>query len=836
MTKSLLPDLITLKEAAEILKCHPNTLRLWDKDGTLRAIRIGKRKARRYKREEILNFLVTEKHKADEERLTHQKTVSTKKKYLSMVKSIAHGFLSMDRRMRFTYVNDSMLPILNRKKDEVIGQKITDTFTPEEREPFYYHARVALRKKIPAQYEFFSPSLHKWMFTSIYPSEEGITAHFADITQLKEEKKKSERLFREIVDNTPVMIWLSHASRRNYYFNRYWLEFTGRTLEEELKNAFHHGVHADDQKESFKQFGRAFRRRDPFVLEYRLLRHDGTYRWVQDTGQPRYSSDGQFIGYIGYCVDITDRKEAERELEQRLKQQSAVASFGQLALTETNLNRLFEQATQIVSEVLHVPFCHVLKYLPKQKKFFSQAGVGWEFHEPMMIQADSKYWSGYVIQQKEPILFEDIFNETRFKLSSIFTKKKVKSGIGLAISGDKQPYAILGAYSTESYQFSRDDISFIQSIGNILGEMVQWQESQLVLQTNEERYRLTVEGIKDYAIFMLDLDGKVSSWNTGAQRLLGYSSEEVMGKYFSFLFTKKDISAKRPEKEVQTAIRKGSVEDENWAVRKDGSLFWASGVTTAIHDEEGKLIELVKIIRDMSQAKQMEKEKDQFVSLVSHELKNPITSLSVFTQLLEERLKKNKDEEGQRFVSKLDAQTKKISSLISNLLEQSKVRAQGFSFKDKVFDVDELVAEVVEDMQRSKSTHKIVVEGKVSVKMSADRARIGQVLENLISNAIKYSLEADRVIVKVAVEESEVVLSVQDFGIGIPKQNINKIFVPFFRATDAQREVFPSIGLGLYITAVIVKHYKGDIKVESREKKGTTFFIRLPIHKKTNNL
>jgi PAS domain S-box-containing protein len=378
-------------------------------------------------------------------------------------------------------------------------------------------------------------------------------------------------------------------------------------------------------------------------------------------------------------------------------------------------------------------------------------------------------------------------------------------------------------------RFSESDRLFLQSIAGQCAQALERAHLYDELRLREENYRLIVEQVKDYAIFTMDKRGNVTTWNKGGERILQFSEKEIIGKNYSSFFAPEEKKTNKPVRELESALRKGSVENENWTVRKDKSQFWASGITTAIEDSKGKHIGFIKILRDQSEAKQIEKEKDHFVSLVSHELKNPLTSLIAFSQLLEKRLEKHKDAMSLKYLSHIQSQTSKITHLITNLLEQSKARAHGFTFNDTNFLIDDLVNEVIENTKRSKATHKIILQGKVKKKITADRERIGQVLDNLLSNAIKYSPDGDRVIVKVSGAKDIVTISVQDFGVGIPKDSINKIFKPFFRATQSQRESFPSMGLGLYIAAEIVKHYKGKIWIESEEQKGSTFRFSLPL-------
>ncbi len=245
--------------------------------------------------------------------------------------------------------------------------------------------------------------------------------------------------------------------------------------------------------------------------------------------------------------------------------------------------------------------------------------------------------------------------------------------------------------------------------------------------------------------------------------------------------------------------------------------------------EENKTQLILLAIEDITELKEQEKQKDDFISLVSHELKNPLTSIKAYTQILQNKLKSHEDKTLLKIFTSIETQTTKVTDLISDLLSEAKTRAKGFRYHDKEFEINSLVEEIIENATRRADSYTIIQKNKVNKMIVADRARIGQVLDNLISNAIKYSSNANKIIVNVSVTKDNIQLSVQDFGEGISKDNMIKVFEPFFRETEMQKETFPSIGLGLYISAEIVKHYGGKLWVKSIVGKGSTFFFTFPL-------
>jgi signal transduction histidine kinase len=229
-----------------------------------------------------------------------------------------------------------------------------------------------------------------------------------------------------------------------------------------------------------------------------------------------------------------------------------------------------------------------------------------------------------------------------------------------------------------------------------------------------------------------------------------------------------------------------------------------------------------------AQLKKLGKQKDEFIAIASHELKTPITSVKLYTQVLLQNFQKQKDLKSAAAVGKMDAQLRKLSLLINDLLDMTKIEEGKLQFKPQKLNMNKLVNETVENMQGF-SSHKILTELENVGEVNADYERIGQVITNFITNAIKYSPKAKKVIVRTQKDDRRVTVSVQDFGMGLAPAEQKKVFERFNRASQEAPGGLPGLGLGLYIAKVIVKAHKGEIWVESRRKKGSTFYFSLPI-------
>lgn len=262
-------------------------------------------------------------------------------------------------------------------------------------------------------------------------------------------------------------------------------------------------------------------------------------------------------------------------------------------------------------------------------------------------------------------------------------------------------------------------------------------------------------------------------------------------------------------------------------VEYQSDMIWFLLTVTALKHEEGGV---VISITNITAIKKLDQQKNEFLSVVSHELKTPITSVRAYAQVLQKLVGIDGKTRETSITTKIVTQLDKMQLLISDLLDLSKIEAGKLRLNEQVFQLDELVFEVAEELQLISETHAIRFTSKVPVSVHADRDRIGQVLTNLIDNAIKYSPDSDTVELECRVEGKNAIVSVHDFGMGISKKDQKRLFQRFFRANQVTvGTVFPGLGLGLYICAEIVQRSGGTLKVESEVGKGSVFTISLPL-------
>ena len=393
------------------------------------------------------------------------------------------------------------------------------------------------------------------------------------------------------------------------------------------------------------------------------------------------------------------------------------------------------------------------------------------------------------------------------------------------------------------YTFSLKDPSYLVSLSifllegtlvsilsqNMHGALKKIEIKNSDLIRSEERYRLVVESVKDYAIYTLDKEGYITSWNQGSEHTKGYSQQEVLGKHYSLFFSPLEIETGKPWTYLISATENGRFEFEGWRTKNDGSQFWANSIISPIIDEAKNVYGFSVISRDLTERREIERRKDDFISIASHELRTPVTSIKVFTQVLIKLLNQLPDKTPIKYLFKMDAQIDKLAMLVNDLLDVTRIQTGKIEFTHDVMDLKQLTYDVVENMQALSEKHTIICKGSVNDFIVADKDRIGQVLINFITNAIKYSPGRDIVEVALAQDASQAIVSVRDYGVGIPEEYQDKIFERFFRVYDDKEKTYPGLGMGLYISSEIIKRHHGKVWVESQIGKGSTFYMSLPI-------
>ena len=384
-----------------------------------------------------------------------------------------------------------------------------------------------------------------------------------------------------------------------------------------------------------------------------------------------------------------------------------------------------------------------------------------------------------------------------------------------------------GRWYETIYSPLRDEHGTITGIVAVSTDITGRKHAEEEARASEERFRLLADNIAQFA-WMADENGWIFWYNQRWYDYTGTTLEEMQGWGWQKVHHPDHVA--RVVEKVSRHFQTGVVWEDTFPLRgKDGQYRWFLSRAIPIKDENGKVIRWFGTNTDITEQRQLEQLKDEFLGIASHELKTPVTSIKGYTQLLERRFRNAGDERSAALLQKMNAQLQKLMLLIEDLLDVTRIESGKLLFRYSSFDYNELIDEIVEETQRTTAKHTIIKGLSSTVTLSADRDRIGQVLSNLLTNAIKYSPQADTIIVKTVQTDDAIVTSVQDFGIGIAAEKQQHIFERFYRVEGETLATYPGLGLGLYVSSEFVKRHHGSIRVESEEGKGTTFSFSLPL-------
>ena len=393
----------------------------------------------------------------------------------------------------------------------------------------------------------------------------------------------------------------------------------------------------------------------------------------------------------------------------------------------------------------------------------------------------------------------------------------------------------------------RDAHGRLRGFGKVTQDVTRLRETIEALRQSEERMRLMVEAVSEYAIFMLDPDGRIASWNTGAERIKGYRAEEVIGQHFSIFYSDEDRKRGHPEYELEQARERGFYGEEGWRIRKDGTRFWASVLLTALRGN-GRHLGFAKVTRDMTERRLTEEklrqlneelerrvqqrtadllaansELEAFSYSVSHDLRAPLRALDGFSRLLLDTTRGKLNEQEQDYLRRIRNAAQRMAQLTDALLMLSRLTRR--SIDPKPTDVSQLAGAVVSDLRQSAPNRdvEVVIAPGMQARVDARLARAA--FENILRNAWKFTRDAPRPRIEVGTsdEDGETIFFVRDNGVGFDPALKAKLFVPFQRLHRAKD--FEGSGIGLATASRIVQRHGGRIWADAAPGQGATFYF-----------
>ncbi|TCD27836.1 PAS domain S-box protein [Pedobacter psychrodurus] len=620
---------------------------------------------------------------------------------------------------------------------------------------------------------------------------------------------ESEKRFRTMAEGTDIFIAVGDESGNAIYFNKPWTELTGRSMKDLLAFAWIDLVHPEDRDGYLNIYLSALAEQKPFTGEFRILTKKGDYRWLLANGPPRFHADGSFAGYISSCVDITERKlmEIERQNLNKLVEASsefiglagldmsiqylnpvALRKLGWSSFTKrTILDCVFPEDRSIAEELL--PGILQKNNFRKEIRFWNE-----KTGNPFWIE-----WNGFAIKNEET---DDVIAIAT--VSSDITERKL--------------------YEKELQDINAEMTAANEELAQTHDDLIQYTNK---LADSEVKLRQAIE------------TGRMGTWSIDPKTLevtMSAFVKELLGLPLDEPATMDSIiKAVNPDyhdmlkSALENALKDHSPSDSEYPINHliTGEEKWVRATGRVFVDQHGNATEYSGLFIDITEQKLDELRKNDFIGMVSHELKTPLTAINGFVQVLQRKAKKDEDNYAVIALDKAHSQIRKMTTMINGFLNVSRLESGKLLIEKTNFKLDDLLKETIEETYISQSSHQIILNETCSVEINADRDKIGNVISNLISNGLKYSDNGTRIEVSCKLHDTEVEIKIKDEGIGIKPDDIDKLFERYYRVKG--NHTISGFGIGLYLSAEIIERHNGRIWAESEEGKGSTFHFTLPL-------
>ncbi|GHO73128.1 hypothetical protein KSD_08990 [Ktedonobacter sp. SOSP1-85] len=565
---------------------------------------------------------------------------------------------------------------------------------------------------------------------------------------------------------------------------------------------------------------------------------DGTRVSVSVVVSPIYDHAGLLIGASDIAHDITERKrvEAQEQILAQLSQVLASTLDYQETLTAVAhlaVPRLADWCTiELVNAAGHLELAEFASIDPEQVRWVRT------LRERFPIDPDAPRGVAQVLRSGHaelyPEITDDLLVEARRNEEELALARQIGPTSAMLVPLVARG-KITGVFSlittTSGRHYNALDLALAEEVGRRIGLALENARLYREVQQSRDQFDIILQGVADGIIVYMP-DNRVLYANEVAAQMSGAASvHELLDQPDKILLTTSPLIDEQghtlsPEALPHRRVLAGAQEAQA-TLRVQGTERWVQIISRPVRTQSGAVAMVISIWHDITERMRVEHRKDEFISMTSHELKTPITSLKGFTHVLQRRLTKQGDEQGLSYLARMDAQLDKLTRLISDLLDISRMQAGKLALRIEAFELDELLNEIVDNVQATTTSHQLRIKGHTGAQVIGDPDRLGQVFINLLTNAIKYSPGAEHIIIHRFHEGKQVIISVQDFGIGIDQSHHDRIFERFYQV-GPEEKTYPGLGIGLYLAREIVSRHQGRIWVESRKGAGSAFFVALP--------
>lgn len=769
----------------------------------------------------------------------------------NLMASTAIATVFIDRNLRIMRYTPSAVELFHFIPGD-IGRPISDLKDRLNYPELATDSDQVLERLVPVEREVGEPGGHCYLarllpYRTVEDHIGGVVLTFIDITERKRAEVERDRFFSFSLG---LLAIASIKTGRWLRVNPAMSRTLGWSEEELLATQFLETVHPEDLPLSREAAEKLARGESLTRLEHRVPCKDGSYKWIEWEAAP-YPREG-----LVYCSgrDVTERKRTERTIAFLAE---VSAEFAAHSTTEDVMSAVGAKIANHFG-ISRLTFAYVDEPGNEMTPVYEYqtrgvtSSLGTKPLSDLATEADLRELAAGRILVTE---------DGRASSQTIVSwTNGMRTRIMAPVISDGGWRFLIVAQQPQPRRWLPDEREMFGELAARIFSRLEHARAEEALRSSDERLRLIVENAREYAIFAADLDRRVTIWNPGAERILGYTEQEIKGQSADVIFTEEDRAAGAPEEEAGTALAEGRAADERWHLRKDGTRFWGSGVMMVMRDVRGEAIGFVKILRDETNALRAKEAleqsrlelwnslqeterarsdaeaaglaKDHFLAVLSHELRTPLTPVLMAVSIL--RRRKDLPEAAREPLDMIQRNVQLEAHFIDDLLDLTRITRGKMELMSEPMDIHQAVKHAVEISEPDT----LDKNQQVSVALRAeehhlvgDSRRLQQVFWNLLKNASKFTPEGGAIRVTSRNQQERIIIEVSDSGIGFEHEAAERIFDAFAQASDAVTRQFGGLGLGLAISKATIEAHGGTLSARSAGRdQGATFCVELPLH------